>query len=171
VKSGTVGSAFQWIAIPDLQTKTLAMSSRIVGESTPNQQDTVFNATEADNPELRRVNKNVDHRFSHSSYLRFLTFIYNAARGPGGGTPAAEPASASGVPGGQPDLLVQIQVFRHDQPVVTTPLHKIPTEGISDLQRIPYAADARLPHPAARLLPAARDHNRSPHPAPQLPNS
>ena len=34
-KQGTTGSAFQWIEIPNLQTKTLAMSSLIIGERKP----------------------------------------------------------------------------------------------------------------------------------------
>jgi hypothetical protein len=39
---------------------------------------------------------------------------------------------------------LQIQVVRDDQPVVTTALKKIETEGLQDLQRLPYAAEVPL---------------------------
>jgi hypothetical protein len=42
------------------------------------------------------------------------------------------------------DLAVQTQIFRDDEPVITTPLHRIQTEGLPDLQRVPYAADVLL---------------------------
>ena len=43
-----------------------------------------------------------------------------------------------------PDLAVQIQVFRDNEPVITTPLHKIALEGITDLTRLPYAAELSM---------------------------
>ncbi len=43
-----------------------------------------------------------------------------------------------------PDLAVQIQVFRDGEPVVTDPLHRISTEGATDMARIPYAAELNL---------------------------
>jgi hypothetical protein len=101
----------------------------------------------------------VDRRFPASSYLRFLTFVYNSARAPVSGSSLTESTgtnsgSQSGAATGQPDLAVQVQVFRDDQPVITTPLSKINTEGTADLQRIPYAADVRLENlpPGAYLL-------------------
>ena len=39
---------------------------------------------------------------------------------------------------------MQIQVIRDDQPVMTTALKKIGTEGIADLSRLPYAAEIPL---------------------------
>jgi len=42
-----------------------------------------------------------------------------------------------------PDLAVQVQVFRDNEPVLTTALHKINTEGV-DVHRVPYAADVNL---------------------------
>ena len=50
----------------------------------------------------------------------------------------------AGGPQSQPDLKVQWQVFRDDQPVTTEPVRQIPTIGISDLTRIPYASDLPL---------------------------
>jgi hypothetical protein len=43
-----------------------------------------------------------------------------------------------------PDLAVQIQVFRDNEPVVTDPLHKVSVEGIADLSRVPYGAELTL---------------------------
>ena len=43
----------------------------------------------------------------------------------------------------KPDLAVQIQVFRDDEPVVTDPLHRISTDGATDLARI-FAAELNL---------------------------
>jgi hypothetical protein len=144
------GSAVQWIEIPDLSSKTLAMSSLIVGEkkaetetrqieANPNGPETV------DNP-FREVALNVDHRFARSSRLRFLTFVYNAARTgsnasmSGGGTvPTTSGRAQTGF-----DLAVQVHVFRDNEPVITTPLRKIDTEGIIDPARVPYAADVFL---------------------------
>jgi len=150
VKQGTRGSAHQWITIPDLASKELSMSSLIVGEKKPDAEVEVTNSNpgEPEPPKaIKQVSINVDHRFARSSYLRFLTFIYNATTA----AVAAPPSQAQ--PGGNvntsaakiavPDLAVQVQIFRDNQPVVTTPLHKINTEGI-DVQRVPYAADVRL---------------------------
>jgi hypothetical protein len=49
----------------------------------------------------------------------------------------------------KPDVAVQVQVLRDDQPVITTALRKINTEGVGDLTRLPYAAEI----PMAELLP------------------
>jgi hypothetical protein len=99
--------------------------------------------------EMRQVTMNVDHRFARSSYLRFLTFIYNATTKVSSqpndpSTGAATPASAATAASSLPDLAVQVQVFRDSEPVITTPLHKINIAGQSDLQRLSYEADLML---------------------------
>jgi hypothetical protein len=71
----------------------------------------------------------VDHRFERSSALRFIVYIYNAARG----------ATATA----QPDVALQVQIFRDNQPVVTTPLRKLENEA-QDLARLAYAAEIPL---------------------------
>lgn len=149
-RRGTKGSAHQWITIPDLASKDLSMSSLIVGENRgqPESETDPANTTELQAPAaLRQVLINVDHRFARSSYLRFLTFIYNAQMGATTASPQVPPAggniNTSVARTAVPDLAVQVQIFRDNEPVVTTPLHKINTEGI-DAQRVPYAADVRL---------------------------
>lgn len=151
LKQGTRGSAHQWITIPDLQSKELRMSSLIVGEkkAVEEVEPANPNTTEPQAPAaIRQVGINVDHRFARSSALRFLTFIYNATTTsvvappsevqPGGGT-----VNTSAIKAPAPDLAVQVQVFRDNEPVITTPLHKINTEGV-DMRRVPYAADVKL---------------------------
>ena len=66
--------------------------------------------------------------------LRFLIFAYNSAL-----APADQ----------KPDVAVQVQVVRDNQPVLTTALRKINTDGITDLARLPYAAEI----PLNELLP------------------
>ncbi len=140
---GTSGSAHAWIEIPDLQSKNLTLSTLIVGEGKENTATaTGGNADNAPNSSpINKVALNVRHLFAQSSYLRFFTYVYNAAHG-------ADAATTG------PDLAVQVQVFRDNEPVVTTPLHTIVTEGMNDLQRIPYAADVSLSNlsPGAYVL-------------------
>ncbi len=123
-KSGRTGSASQWIEIPDLAKRSLTMSSLLVGGRPAQVSGTEGNAFE--NP----VIISVDRRLPHNSKLRFLTEIYNATQG--------TTASAT------PDVAIQVQVFRDDQPVITTALRKVSTEGLTDLSRIPYAAEILL---------------------------
>ncbi|HEY3579148.1 MAG TPA: hypothetical protein VGK82_01350, partial [Pyrinomonadaceae bacterium] len=65
-------------------------------------------------------------RFKRASTLRFLIFAYNTTLAP---------------VDHKRDVAVQVQVIRDDQPVLTTALRKITTEGVADLTRIPYAAE------------------------------
>ncbi len=143
VKTGVSGSAYDWIEIPDLQTRTLALSSLIVGERSEESLDRPDpSSNDAAKPaELRQVNLSVDHRFARSSSLRFLTFIYNATNSSAPSSTATPPATT---PAASPDLAVQVQVFRDDQPIITAPLHKISLDGQTDFQRVSYAADVLL---------------------------
>jgi VWFA-related protein len=144
-KTGMRGSAYQWIEIPNVANKELALSSLIVGEKKTENGVLPLDATATDpqQPEpLKRVIVNVDHKFASSSSLRFLTFIYNAKVGTSNTGGETIPASTNST--ALPDLAVQAQVFRDDEPVITTPLHKIQTEGVPDVQRVPYAADVLL---------------------------
>src|SRR6185295_11025011 len=75
------------------------------------------------------VELNITHAFLASQFLRFVVFVYNAA-----------PAPADS----KPDVAIQVQIVRDGQPVVTTPLKKVSTEGVIDAVRIPYAAEIPL---------------------------
>jgi hypothetical protein len=128
-KSGNIGTAHSWIEIPDLAKKQLVMSTLLLGERTPTDVANVSD-TEAVSP----VALSASHRFSRQSTLRFLLFAYNTA---------PSPADR------KPDVAVQVQVIRDDQPVITTALRKITTDGVTDLARLPYAAEI----PMNELLP------------------
>ena len=58
-----------------------------------------------------------------------MTFIYNAARGPDKGLP---------------DVALQLQFLRDDQPVLTTALRKVEQGDAADLTRLAYAAEISL---------------------------
>jgi VWFA-related protein len=127
-KSGKIGGAHAWVEIPDLSDKKLAMSSLLLGERT---QKVMTNVS---GPGTNPVALSASHRFSRESTLRFLIFTYNMAL-----SPADQ----------KPDIVVQTQIVRDDQPVVTTALRKVTTEGVLDITRLPYAAEI----PLAELLP------------------
>ncbi|HEX8424173.1 MAG TPA: VWA domain-containing protein [Pyrinomonadaceae bacterium] len=120
-RSGRVGGASQWVEIPNLKSGRLALGSLHLGERPAN-------AEAAPDVSNFLGQFSADHRYTRDSHLRFLTFIYNAAQG-AGGTP--------------PDVVLQIQIFRNDQPVITDELRKVTTEG-QDLARIAYGAEVSL---------------------------
>ena len=124
-KSGLAGSTRAWIEIPDLSNHQLALSSLLMGEHTQPSITNVSNKSE----EIRPVILSANHRFQRESNLRFLLFLYNAVRSPADS---------------KPDAAIQIQVVRDDQPVMTTALKRVSTDGLADLDRIPYAAEIPL---------------------------
>jgi VWFA-related protein len=129
--NGRIGSAQRWIEIPDTSAHKVVLSSLIVSERTVTQTAAPPSATLPRNDQLPQdhVTVRVDHRFQRNSFLRFLVFIYTQL--PVGVTP---------------NIVVQVQILRSDQPVITTSLRKVSTEGIPDLTRLPYAADISLEH-------------------------
>jgi VWFA-related protein len=147
-KERRAGSTHEWIEVPNLNSKSLAMSSLFVAEQTAGTLSLdvpTKNPGPGGNTSISTdVRLNIDRRFPQDSHLRFLTFVYNAATAAQGAsetTPGIEPARAVMQP--SPDLAIQVQVFRDDQPVVTAPARKIKTEGV-DLARVPYGADVSL---------------------------
>jgi len=117
-KTGSVGSAAQWIDIPDLSSKKLTLSSLLLGGHISN--------TVQDN-KGDDVQFSVDHRFARESTLTFFTIIYNAAA-----------ASA-------PKLDAQIEIQRGGgQRVVASPVLPVVVEANADLARIPYGANVGL---------------------------
>jgi VWFA-related protein len=121
-KSGRVGSARQWVEIPDLSTRRLTLSSLLLGGQVVEKSQGAAAQSEP------QVQFSVDHHFSHSSHLNFWVFIYNAAR-----------SSA-----GTPDLTTQVQLLREGREVVNSPQRKLQLEGTTDLVRIPYGGDVAL---------------------------
>ena len=123
-KTGRAGSAYSWIEVPDLSNKKLSMSSLLLGERTQ-----AMMANTSTTGGLGSVLLSPGHRFHRNSTIRFVVFAYNA--------------SVSEVDQ-KPDIAVQVQVIRDDQPVITTALRKVSTDGAPDIARIPYAAEIPL---------------------------
>ena len=123
-KTGRIGSAHAWFEIPDLTKKQLVMSSVMLGER---RQKTMANVSDAGT--INPIAMSASHRFRRDSTLRFLVFAYNAA------------LSSSDQ---KPDVAIQVQVVRDDQPLITTALRKIGFDQNTDLTRLPYAAEIPL---------------------------
>jgi VWFA-related protein len=124
-KSGHVGSAHSWVEIPDLASHRLTLSSLIIGAQQP---ATIPNPAGNGSSNESQAQLSIERTFQRNSNMRFLIFAYNAARDPSNS---------------KPDLAIQVQVLRENQPVITTPLKKMSTDDI-DLDRVPYAADLPL---------------------------
>ncbi len=115
-KSGRVGSAAQWIEIPDLSSKKLTISSLLIGGQ-------FVGSSEQSSSDGQMV-FSVDRRFPSGSQMTFLTMIYNAAAAP--------------------KLDSQIELLRGGQRVVASPVRPIVIEEKTDLTRIPYGATVAL---------------------------
>lgn len=162
-KTGHAGSATQWVEIPDLKSNRLALSSLLVGETTLS---ALAQPAAAGEGAVAKAQLNVARSFARTSRLRFMTFIYNAGRGttaaapttptaattpptttttPMTGTKPPTPGTATPPTGtALPDVALQVQILRGGQPVMTTALRKVVTEGVADLARLPYAAEIPL---------------------------
>jgi VWFA-related protein len=156
-KGERTGSATRWIEVPDLAAHQLALSSIIAGERTASggAERAVAGSDKADGgtpPDtVAKIQLNVEHRFAHTSLLRFIVFAYNAATGDAAGAAVTEPLTKA--TSAMPDLAVQIQLLRDNEPVMTKTLQKIETDGIADLTRLPYAAEIPLQDlPVGRYL-------------------
>ena len=123
-QSKMVGSATEWIEVPDLTKGQLNMSGLYVTEMT--QGSTPVSDAEA----FKLSNLNVDRRFAKSSRLLFLTYLYNASRG-ATGTAA-------------PDVAIQIEVMSDTKTVIKTDWRTVTADEGSDLTRIPYSAEIPL---------------------------
>lgn len=121
--SGRTGSAMQWVELPELK-KQFSMSSVFLGERTTGQQAAQLKPEELP----RSVLLSVDRRFARTSHIRFLTIVYNSTLGSTG----------------QPDVALQIQIFRDDQPVFTAPLSKLKADEGANFTRLPYMAEMSL---------------------------
>lgn len=130
VRTGRVGSAVQWVEIPDLARRKLALSSLLVAET---RTDAARRLTDPAGepragalPEPVAAEVSVDRRFERTSALRYVVFIYNASRG-----------------GAAPDVTLQTQVFRGKRAVVNAPPARVSPDG-QDAARLAYAAEVPL---------------------------
>ncbi len=123
-RGGNVGSATQWIELPDLRSKRLALSSLLVGVES-------IGANKPGDPAAAgapQVQFSVDHNFSRNTPLRFVTFIYNASPSENGAAP---------------DLDIQAHILRANRIIMTIPLRKV-SAARQDPARIPYGDEIQL---------------------------
>ncbi len=115
--SGLLGSAFQWVEVPDLKASRLALSSLLLSEEV---------ATQASSAPT--IMPKVARRFQRAAHLLLRLVIYNAAR-------AAD---------GAPNVNMEIKVWRNNRTVMNAPPHRVSIVGGSDATNIPYAAKIPL---------------------------
>jgi VWFA-related protein len=118
-RAGLVGSAAQWIEIPDLSKHHLALSSLHVGGRV------VAGAKPSDAPQ---VQFSVDHKFQRSARVDFLAFVYNAARAGGGGV----------------ELSARVRVLRDGREAVPAQAVVIAPAATEDSARIPITGALSL---------------------------
>jgi hypothetical protein len=118
-KSHRVGSALQWIVIPDLTPHQLVTSSILLGAQ--------LVGNKSANDASAQVQWSVDHRFARSSRLGYWIFIYNAKSGSNGA----------------PNLTVRSEVLRNGQSVLNVPTQKIARRG-DDADRIAFGEELPL---------------------------
>ena len=118
VRGGQLGSAVQWIEIPDLSKKQLSLSSLHLGGRQ------VGGGAEGSAPQIQF---SVERRFARGAKVDFLGFVYNAAQA-----------------GGQVNLSVNLRVLRDNKAVVASPARKLAPEAGADLARIPVTGAISL---------------------------
>ena len=117
-RSGHVGSAIQWIVIPDLTKSQLTLSSVLLGGQV------LEDKNAAATP---HVQLSVDHSFPRASQLGYWVFVYNAKKDGAG----------------NPQLTVQTQVLRDGQAVLSSPQRRLNSSG-QDTERIPFGEELAL---------------------------
>jgi VWFA-related protein len=118
-RSRRIGSAMQWIVIPDLSTRQLTLSSVLLAEQV---------VDEGKGKDVSgQVQPSVDHHFLRSDHLGYWIFVYNAKRDTSGTT----------------NLLAETEVLRDGKVVLTAPQRKLDNSS-PDPDRIPYGADLSL---------------------------
>jgi VWFA-related protein len=116
INSGRVGSAQQWIEIPDLKLRRLAISSLLLGLQSVD--ETKGNGSSP------QVQFNVDHRFARNGRVGFIAFVYNADQG------------------GR-SISFQARLLKVGQPLVVTPWRKV-SGAAQDQARILCNGDISL---------------------------
>ncbi|MBV9924094.1 MAG: VWA domain-containing protein [Acidobacteria bacterium] len=132
VKTGRIGSATQWVEVPNLKSNKLALSSLLVAETRAEAARRLTDAAGASKSDAQlepaaAAEFSVDRRFDRTSALRYVLFVYNARGG------AAAP----------PDVTLQTQIFRGNNAIFTAPPARVSPEG-QDPARLAYAAEVPL---------------------------
>jgi hypothetical protein len=116
LNSGRVGSAQQWVEVPNLALRHLSLSSLLLGLQNVG-------------PAKEQVQFSVDHRFAQNAHLGFMAFIYNASQGQGGRS--------------TPNLSFQARLLKMGQSVISTRWQKVSVVS-QDQSRIVCSGDILL---------------------------
>jgi VWFA-related protein len=121
-KSERVGSAMQWIEIPDLSSAGLALSSLLFD----------VEEVKSSRPSANtQVQSSVDRRFRRTAPLKILVFVYNAARG--------------STVNARPNISVRARVLGNNGREIATTSERKPLIGDStDFARIPCSVELNL---------------------------
>jgi VWFA-related protein len=114
-RSGRVGSATEWVEVPDLKPGAFSMSS-------------LFLAERAAGAGPGEAVVSPDRRFARTSRLRFMAYVYDAAR--------------AGV--APPEVTVKVEVLRGDKPAVAPSESRLAADKAPTPARLTYAADINL---------------------------
>jgi VWFA-related protein len=114
-RSGHLGSVSQWIVIPDINKRQLALSSVLLAGQN------MGNARSKDG--TAQIQLSVDHRFPRSARLSFWVFAYNAS--------------------GAANLMTGSEVLRDGRVILVSPPHKLSNAG-ADPERIAFGDDVSL---------------------------
>jgi VWFA-related protein len=127
--NGRIGGSYEWIEIPEFAPQHLALSSLLLSERKAASQLESAGSVEDDT-------LNVARRFSRTSSMLVQTFVYNASRPSGGGTP---------------QVTLQIEIFSRGKVVASSPPNPLTISDGSDPSRIPCAVQLPLKSMAAGL--------------------
>lgn len=120
--SGNIGRAISWIAVPDVSSGKLSLSSLLLGE-----RDSAL-ATNTDAAKLPRAQLKVENYFNRKSRLRMLLYLYNA--------------SSAGGP--TPQIDIEIQLLRQNKVLVSSPLRRLEIVTRDDFHEFPFAEELSL---------------------------
>jgi len=123
-KTERIGSASEWLAVPNLKDGSFALSSLFIGEMTPDAQAS------------GKLPINADHRFRSNGRMGLFAYIYN-------------PQNQAG----KSDVSLQIHVLRDNQPVITRPSIKLDNADNPDPARMAFGEDLTLSElPAGKYI-------------------
>jgi VWFA-related protein len=106
-----------------MRTSAQMLGRKLVCSLLPGLQNVKSKETKGSAAGIPQVQFSTDHHFARNSRLRFITFIYNAARGQTGNSP--------------PNISLQARVLRAGQVVKSSPMQQV-SVAAQDFARIPY---------------------------------
>lgn len=131
-QSGRIGTAFQFLEVPEFKPNNLALSSILLAAAPRRSNSSSINAETTEAPPI-----NVERRFARASRMIVQLYVYNASVNAAATNDAAAAAPA-------PNVEIEIKVLRGTDSVLNAPPHKLALAGSTDLTRIRYNAAVPL---------------------------